>query len=443
MQAINVKTLLGYSWMALLMLASTISSTKAADDHPILAAWVQLTAYGFEARAVVLGDCPDIQLDRQTVTMNIRAEPSIAHPNTVCSVDIEDKIKRIELAGQQLPVPVKRPRQLVIVGDTGCRLSDSHGLYQACDNTSTWPFAQAVAAIAATNPELVIHTGDYIYREAACPEGNNGCIGSPHGDNMETWMADWLDPAKPLFAAAPIVAVRGNHETCKRAGVGWFRYLGARANPPQCLDSTESWVADLGYVQLGIIDSANLKDADGNPLTDHFARQLTAISNQVNGNTWVTAHHPFWGVGADDDSGELVTYTDVLQAAVAQAGLPTETQLLLGSHIHLVEVLDFNGVQPPQLVVGNGGTQLVNRITPPDDVNGLPIAMSKILYQYGFTTMTAQSSRHWNLDLLDIEGTSIGSCRLSDKRMRCELQAKQCKSLDHTWRDDQTNCSSP
>ena len=169
---------------------------------------------------MVLGECPEIQLDRTDFQMNTRAEPSLAHPNTVCSIELDAKLKRIVLDGQQLPVPVKRPRQLVVVGDTGCRLSDKHGAYQACDNSSIWPFAQVASEVAAAKPDLIIHTGDYIYRESPCPAGNNGCIGTPHGDNIETWMADWLEPAQPMFAAAPIIAVRGNHETCERAGTG-------------------------------------------------------------------------------------------------------------------------------------------------------------------------------------------------------------------------------
>jgi hypothetical protein len=37
--------------------------------------------------------------------------------------------------------------------------------------------------IAARKPSLVIHVGDYIYRESPCPAGDKGCKGSPYGDN--------------------------------------------------------------------------------------------------------------------------------------------------------------------------------------------------------------------------------------------------------------------
>ena len=67
--------------------------------------------------------------------------------------------------------------------DTGCRVSDGHGLYQECNNDSIWPFANVARSVAAYDPDLIIYTGDYIYREAPCPDGNQGCVGTPYGDN--------------------------------------------------------------------------------------------------------------------------------------------------------------------------------------------------------------------------------------------------------------------
>jgi hypothetical protein len=48
---------------------------------------------------------------------------------------------------------------------------------------------------------------------------------SPWGYGWDTWKADFFDPAQALLKAAPWVMVRGNHETCTRAGQGWWRFL--------------------------------------------------------------------------------------------------------------------------------------------------------------------------------------------------------------------------
>ena len=72
-------------------------------------------------------------------------------------------------------------------------------------------------SVAAARPDLVIHVGDYLYRESPCPKNDHGCAGSPYDDSWFTWKADFFVPAAPLLQVAPWIMVRGNHEICKRA----------------------------------------------------------------------------------------------------------------------------------------------------------------------------------------------------------------------------------
>src|SRR5207344_1908266 len=97
-----------------------------------------------------------------------------------------------------------------------------------CNDAVAWPFGQVVAAAAAAQPDLVIHVGDYHYRENACPDNDAGCAGSPWGYGWDTWDADLFTPARDLLAAAPWIFVRGNHESCNRGGQGWWRFLDFR-----------------------------------------------------------------------------------------------------------------------------------------------------------------------------------------------------------------------
>ena len=102
--------------------------------------------------------------------------------------------------GRALPLPKARLAAIAVLGDTGCRLNDARvkgsrtdhdhherGQFQDCDRQSKWPFARLSAIIAAHKPDLVIHVGDYVYRESPCPPAEAGCKGSPHGDNWQTW----------------------------------------------------------------------------------------------------------------------------------------------------------------------------------------------------------------------------------------------------------------
>jgi hypothetical protein len=362
-------------------------------------------------------------VDGEAVWMIERAKPTKQHDDTVCAYKIPADTRSLMLHGEHLPLPVSRqPKKIVVVGDTGCRLSESHGYFQACNNSSVWPFARIAESIAAYEPDLILYAGDYIYREAACPDGNNGCKDSPFGDNHDTWIADWLQPARPIHRAAPLVLARGNHETCTRAGKGWFRYLDARPleSPEKCLDSSDPWVVNFRNMQVGIMDVANTK-ANGNSLAELFAHQLDDLDLLLNKPSWIMAHRPFWGYGADDDNSEPVTPTSQLQVAVDLAGgLPRTVDLLLGSHIHLAEIVDFGGQQPPQLVVGNGGTQLIPYTPPPAAIAGLDIESTSALYQFGFVTVEFRGQRNWLLSFRDVEGRILERCRLHGWRTQCD-----------------------
>ena len=91
---------------------------------------------------------------------------------------------RLTTWSQTLPVPVANPQRILVVGDTGCRIKGAS--LQACNDPMQWPFLAVSQAAAGLKPDLIIHVGDYLYRESPCPAGNAGCAGSPWGDNWVT-----------------------------------------------------------------------------------------------------------------------------------------------------------------------------------------------------------------------------------------------------------------
>ena len=82
----------------------------------------------------------------------------------------------------------------------------------------------------------------------------------PSGYGIEPWNADFFAPSAPLFAAAPWIMVRGNHEDCSRAGEGWFRFLDPSPMEATCRDLTGDYVVRLGDFSVLVVDSAKVKD---------------------------------------------------------------------------------------------------------------------------------------------------------------------------------------
>ena len=391
-----------------------------AESPQILASWVQYVTDGVEVRVVTTGTCPDVVLGGKPTSMVQRAAPTGPHPNSVCTARVPTGTNSIQLGGMTLPAPVTTtPERIVVMGDSGCRVSAKHGLYQACNNSSIWPFEQISNSVAEFSPALIIYTGDYIYRESPCPAGNKGCEGTPYGDNQASWLADWIQPSHALRAAAPLVLLRGNHENCARAGHGWFRYLDAHPYTSQCQRSTAPWAIQVGNLRLAVLDTSELKDSDNQPLTGLYSEQLTMVKDLLTGPGWIATHRPFWGFGADDDTGKPVELTGILQDAVRNTGLPQDVRLLIGAHLHLAEVLSFGKQRPPQLIVGNSGTQLVPETKPPEQIDGLSILNRQVFYQYGFVTMESATHNSWTITFRDINGRVIEPCLFSDNNVAC------------------------
>ena len=153
----------------------------------------------------------------------------ISFPVLTCDATLPVGARSATLAGRTLPLPEPEIKKIVVIGDTGCRMKTADNYFQSCNDSEKWAFREMVESAAAQKPDLVLHVGDYHYRENACPDGNKECGGSPWGYGWDTWKADFFDPATALLKAAPWVMVRGNHETCVRAGQGWWRFMDPRA----------------------------------------------------------------------------------------------------------------------------------------------------------------------------------------------------------------------
>lgn len=394
--------------------AALASSAAAAQTGTLEAAYVVLGGDGAIARAILsgTGECPAISLDSTTRTMVVRAapesSPNAAFPVLVCEAPIPADTVSAGISGRKLPLPKPAITTIAVFGDTGCRLKDAaaqplarrnhdhphQGQFQDCDEPAQWPFPQLSKAAAVQKPDLVIHVGDYLYRESACPAGDPGCAGSPHGDNWRTWKADFFTPAAPLLAASPFIAVRGNHETCARAGLGYFRFLyPALASsrpppdtpaPPACHDLTPLYTVDAGGRSFLVMDSSNAYDSCARDACDStpYAAQFAAMAPKP--GTWFLSHRPVWGIGP------TFTLNQTLQEALAAAAggrLPAGITLALSGHMHIFEALSFADDRPPQLIVGTGGTALdrpIDRAMQGMTVGGATVSTAHSDHRFGF-----------------------------------------------------------
>ncbi len=401
-------------WLAPVVLIFAATSARA---EPI---WVQATASGYEARiATVAATCPTLNTDTGEVAMTPRAAADENFP-LVCAAPIAAGTRTAGIAGQALPLPVARPERILVLGDTGCRIQGA--ALQACNDPMQWPFATLAAAAARLKPDLVIHVGDYHYRENACPPSFAGCAGSPFGDNWPTWQADFFTPAAPLLSAAPMLLVRGNHEDCNRAWQGWQRALSAFAFSPACVPHEPLYTLDIGAARLAVMDDASAPETSVNR-TDlpAYTSEIAGLAN-IPAPVWFVHHRPIWaaitgplGIPAGGNR------TLIAAATAAAAGgklIPGTVELQLSGHIHSFESLNYDKDVPPQIVAGHGGDNL--HLTPQNLWGAVFMGDSRVrvldglsVDGFGFLMMT-KAEGGWTIDLYDSQGRPTRQCRFAD-----------------------------
>lgn len=442
-----------------------VSTAELVDPAAIQSAFTLLGENGQGIARVITtaATCPDLSQDGTTATMTVRMRPATValrptassavdskpseFPVLTCETVLDKNVRAVQVAGHSLPVPKAEPKRILVLGDTGCRLKKADNAFQACNDAAGWPFRQISDTAASFKPDLVVHVGDYHYRETACPDTNPGCAGSPWGYGWDTWNADLFQPAASLLKAAPWVVLRGNHESCARAGQGWWRFLDPRplVAGRDCNLEADDVHGDFsapyavpvgGSAQLIVFDSAKVPI---NPLAESdtayqiYMEQFKTVNRLADAASFniFMNHHPILGFAPRKmQDGTISTWPGnaALQAIMerihAKRLFPAKVQVTLAGHVHLFEVLSFATDHPIQLVAGNGGSAnsanlpqtLAVGATPYPDAVIRSFASSRT---YGFMTLERQD-KAWLMQAWDKSGGLMAECRLENQETTCK-----------------------
>ncbi|MDT7950005.1 MAG: metallophosphoesterase [Acetobacteraceae bacterium] len=318
------------------------------------------------------------------------------------------------IGGVDLKLPVANPQRILILADTGCRMAKAN--QQNCHDPAGFPFAALANYEAQFKPDLIIHVGDYFYRDTSCivPAAGGvpaheyvaGCSDAtnanyePWGDTFDSWNADVLYPGATLLASAPWVMTRGNHESCGRGARGWYALLDGRPFDPSLAacaggagsapvgsgavysgDFEPTYYVPMGRTGLLVHDSSYANDSaiDLNMAKNYdydLTAALGAVSSAVPSLFYVT-HKPPYGLvsGAPNNGGdftEQATFNGGVNANSAfSGGVPMQVAMFLSGHIHQFEYVNFADYTKfaPQMIVGVGGDNLDATANPNDPTN--------------------------------------------------------------------------
>jgi Calcineurin-like phosphoesterase len=395
-----------------------------------LAGWSQYGENGVVGARLVTDDpaCPALIADGKSLPMTERAPPSQAFPVRVCVAVIPSGAQHISAGGLELPVPIAQPHHIVLFGDTGCRLKGA--IVQDCNDETHWPFRNVADHAAKEHPDLMIHVGDYVYRESPCQPGDSRCAGTPWGDKWATWNADFFKPAAKLLSSTVWLMARGNHEDCSRAGIGWTTLLGHDPMGPSCNPHESPLLVDLGGVKLAVLDDNNAAEKGVDPAVVGALKRDIAAAMAAKAD-WLVTHHPFRGISKTDNGSDGKTMEGSnanLLAALAGTDEAPLT-LMLAGHIHNFQITNYAGTTAPQLVVGEGGDDLDLEVPPL--LTGLVTAGQTVtqgLSQSGFGYVAMDrvgQTRDWKISVHAADGAVLRHCMLKARNLSCNPATTQ------------------
>ncbi|MEQ1518144.1 MAG: metallophosphoesterase [Usitatibacteraceae bacterium] len=423
-----------------------VQASKATDAATPLERGCPILTIDGSSRRMSVRVAPGTMAQRPTASDTANSKPSM-FPVLVCESPLPTSATRAAIGDISLSLPRANPQRIIVIGDTGCRMKKADNAWQACVDMEAWPLAAIADAAAAFAPDLVIHVGDFHYRENACPDDMSGCRNSPWGYGWDTWQADFFAPAAKLLAAAPWVVVRGNHEECRRAGQGWFRFLDVRTfeDARSCNDAKNDSIGNFTPpysvplspdMQLIVFDSAVAGFAPLDPAKPRDAQtfaqyqrqfmEVDAIAAKPGVRSIFVNHHPILGYSADEKRGVRggnAGLLSVMNLLHPQAYYPSSVTLALHGHVHLFEAMNFSSNHPATIVSGIGGDELSLRLPEPFPMQTPPadgVVLESITHgdQFGFVVMEKQSA-NWQITAHDHRGKRNASCVLTGPKLSC------------------------
>jgi hypothetical protein len=264
---------------------------------------------------------------------------------------------------------IKHPKKIILVGDTGCRLKESKGgtvSYQNCDNLQEWPWPVVATEMAKENADLIVHLGDYHYREE-CNSSTPLCekLKATVGYHWRAWEEDFFRPVAMASLSAPWLFVRGNHEDCKRAHEGFLTLMTGKnfnlKDGSGCKERLPVEFYEFENVTLINWDNSAMNDKGqwSDDFTQSIFNQLIEIKSKVYShpekNFILLAHKPLFAFVPLQE--EYIVVNEQLLNIWNKIVMPNNLSIIASGHIHNFQ-LAKSAKLPLQIVSGHGATSL-------------------------------------------------------------------------------------
>jgi len=241
---------------------------------------------------------------------------------------------------------------------------------------------------------------------------------------------------------------RGNHEECRRAGQGWFRFLDPQPFEElrSCNDAKNDLVGNfsppyavpISSDQQFIVFDSNVaghapldlsKAGDVHALAEYrrqFAR-VDELAGKAGVKSMFINHHLILAYALDAKVGLVGGSPSQLMAMKSRHSLayyPPTVQLAVHGHVHLFEAINFSSNHPAAIVSGMGGTEADPDLPDPFPMHIGPaegVTLESITHssRFGFAVMERKEGT-WEISAYDHHGTRTTACILTGAKLRCD-----------------------
>ena len=276
--------------------------------------------------------------------------------------------------------------------------------------------------------------------------GHPGCAGSPWGYGFDAWQADFFSPARQLLAAAPWIVVRGNHESCNRAGQGWWRFLDPRPVAPRqnCNLAADDDIGNYSApyaVPLGRSRHAvprvrfvvGRRDADpaDRPHVPQLPRAVRAGVRARRAHAARVLHEPSSGAGLRGEPAATRSLRFPATAACNRCWrrcIPARCSRRPRSAAVRPQPpargREFRDRHPPQFITGNGGDWPTSRFPSVSaGASRRPARSSQIVSTTRFGFMTMEREGGWSMRAVGRDGSRSRRARSPRGARRSRSQA--------------------
>lgn len=338
-------------------------------------------------------NCPSITVDEKQYPMAMRAAIDTEIPVTTCEFTLPNTARQILLRDTFLPIPKIHTKKILVIGNT---VPQKQLLPKIAEIT------------AQTNPDLIIHLGDYVSTEKKAEEYS-----------WKTLEAEFFSPAKPLLTAAPWLFVRGMQEDCKKGGTLWFRFQDGYPYQAQCKSTTPPYLVNFANLQLLNLDSSTISSISTEGNMQSLQSQLA--NQPLNSHYWLITHRPLWKITSEEKPVESsqTQVNDTLQKSFTKKQLEL-MGLALSGHFSTVK-----NVEPmtPQLIAGTIITQLGTSQSASVSsllAKGSGGILNTTTGNFGFLLLEEQLRNVWKVTEYTADGKILFSCEYKKRNVVCE-----------------------